>query len=101
MSIIDWHTHWLSPRALQTLSARNTAPYVRAKDDSHYEFFVNSSVLVKTLPIGPSFFDGPTRIAHLDEVGIDTVEVELFYQVDGYYPEVSATQPFIDESEYS
>ena len=71
MSIIDWHTHWLSPRALQTLSARNTAPYVRAKDDSHYEFFVNSSVLVKTLPIGPSFFDGPTRIAHLDEVGID------------------------------
>jgi len=51
MSIIDWHTHWLSPRALQTLSARNTAPYVRAKNDSHDDIFVKPAPPVYTLSL--------------------------------------------------
>lgn len=69
--IIDWHTHWLSPRALAYLETRSSAPRVQRRPDGGLEFLVNSSVLARAIPIGPTFFDGPTRIAHIDEAGID------------------------------
>lgn len=70
MSIVDWHTHWLSPGALAFLQTRTQAPLVRATPAGGLEFLVNSSVLSRALPIGPSFHDAATRIAHIAEAGI-------------------------------
>ena len=68
--IIDWHTHWLSPNALAFLERREQAPRIVRDAQGGLGFEVKSSVLRRTLPIGPSFFDGPTRIAHIDDAGI-------------------------------
>lgn len=69
--IIDWHTHWLSPNALKFLEQRQQAPRIVRNAEGELGFEVKSSVLRRTLPIGPSFFDGPTRIAHIDAAGIE------------------------------
>ena len=68
--IIDWHTHWLSPRALAFLEDRQQAPRVLRNAQGELAFQANSSSLRQPLPIGPSFFDGPTRIAHIDAASI-------------------------------
>jgi 5-carboxyvanillate decarboxylase len=68
--IIDWHTHWLSPRALAFLESRQQAPRVVRNERGELGFQANSTSLRQLLPVGPSFFDGPTRIAHIDEAGI-------------------------------
>lgn len=68
--IVDWHTHWLSPRSLDFLQSRSEAPRVLRDAAGNLSFEVNSSVLTGTLPIGPSFFDAATRLAHIEQAGI-------------------------------
>ncbi len=69
--IVDWHTHWLSPRSLEFLRQRSQAPRIVRDDNGGLGFEVNSSVLVETLPIGPSFHDPATRLAHIEQAGVD------------------------------
>lgn len=68
--IVDWHTHWLSPRALEFLQRRQQPPRVLRAADGALSFEVNSSVLTGSLPIGPSFFDAATRLEHIAQAGI-------------------------------
>jgi predicted TIM-barrel fold metal-dependent hydrolase len=72
--IIDLHTHWIGPRVLRLLSARTRGPrYVR--DDQGRYFSVpagQSNPAPGATPQSPVWFDVPTRLAHLDEVGIRT-----------------------------
>lgn len=70
IGIVDWHTHWLSPRVLDALTKRNEAPRVLRAADASLGFEVNSSVLTGTVPIEPSFFDAATRLEHMAQAGV-------------------------------
>lgn len=71
--IIDWHTHWMSPRALDLLERRGQAPNIVRSPDG--QLFLRPAGHVPAagngLPIGASWLDVRTRIAHMDDVGVE------------------------------
>jgi predicted TIM-barrel fold metal-dependent hydrolase len=69
--VIDLHSHWFSPSAVATLSARSFGPRIADGPDGQ-------RVLHRTVPgqatppfaLGRQWFDIEARLAHLEQVGV-------------------------------
>ena len=64
---IDVHTHFLSKKIAQTLEKRSDFPYTRLVDGT-YHFHCCQGL---TIPMAPALYDVRTKLAHMDETGID------------------------------
>jgi predicted TIM-barrel fold metal-dependent hydrolase len=94
--IIDWHNHWLSPRSIDLLLARNEAPYLRRAGDGTLTYTGAGKALARpSLALDKGFHDIPTRLAHLDEAGVDrqVISWPTTFGLDGVL-EADFTVPF-------
>ncbi len=64
---IDVHTHFLSEHIARTLEKRNDFPYTRLVDGT-YHFHCCQGL---TIPMLPPLYDMQTKLAHMDEAGIN------------------------------
>ena len=64
---IDVHTHFLSEHIARTLEKRSDFPYTRLVDGT-YHFHCCQGL---TIPMLPPLYDMQTKLAHMDEAGID------------------------------
>ncbi len=64
---IDVHTHFLSEYIARTLEKRSNFPYTRLVDGT-YHFHCCQGL---TIPMLPPLYDMQTKLAHMDEAGID------------------------------
>ena len=64
---IDVHTHFLSGHIARTLEKRSDFPYTRLVDGT-YHFHCCQGL---TIPMLPPLYDMQTKLAHMDEAGID------------------------------
>ncbi|RXH57994.1 amidohydrolase family protein [Granulicella sibirica] len=94
--IIDWHNHWLSPRSIDLLLARTEAPYLRRSEDGTLTYTGAGKALARpSLALDRGFHDIPTRLAHLDEAGVDrqVISWPTTFGLDGVL-EADFTVPF-------
>jgi aminocarboxymuconate-semialdehyde decarboxylase len=70
---IDIHSHFLSMDMAQKLEQRSQFPYTRFIDGT-YNFHCCQGL---TFPMRPPFYDMPTKLADMDEAGIDVAMLSL------------------------
>jgi len=73
--LIDLHSHWFSPRAVELLTARGVAPrFVSGEDGRRHLHRAGPGTphgRSEAFPVGPQWFDIDARLDHLDTHGID------------------------------
>lgn len=67
--VIDWHNHWLSPRSVEILQKRKSAPLIKTNSDGSLAF-VSDLTGPGGLTLAPEFTDVEARLRHLNRVGV-------------------------------
>ena len=70
---IDVHSHFMSQHIATALEKRSHFPYTRLVDGT-WHFHCCQNLVV---PMMPALYDIPTKIAHIDEAGIDVSILSL------------------------
>jgi predicted TIM-barrel fold metal-dependent hydrolase len=72
-NVIDWHTHWISPREIKYLTARTKAPRITLNEQGQQVLQRVTDATAdasKPSPIWPQATDIEGRLRHLDAVGV-------------------------------
>lgn len=69
--IIDLHSHWFSPAAIDFLARREAAPRIARRPDGQAVLHrAGGGSLPSLMPLGSHWFDIDRRLAHLDASGV-------------------------------
>ncbi len=68
---IDWHNHWLSPRSVDILKKRTSAPQLVSTPEGQLAFVTGLGAFRQPLVLAREFTDVEARLQHLDTAGID------------------------------
>ncbi|MBL4602168.1 MAG: amidohydrolase family protein [Emcibacteraceae bacterium] len=70
---IDFHAHYIAPKLMEMLEARQQNPRVSHKPDGSMLYHMP----VSTLPYSSAYYDMTQRIDYLDHVGMETQVISL------------------------
>jgi predicted TIM-barrel fold metal-dependent hydrolase len=70
--IIDWHSHWLSPRVVEAFTQRSQAPRITVNEKGEKVFTgSNAPGALPPLTLASGFTSVKERLDHLDDVGVE------------------------------